>query len=185
MLCFHSKEDIKKSIAECGFTLKSFAKEICVGYSTLVNALNGAQPLTPALMHHIALALDAHERKEEERESVFVFKIKRRKVYELHGVPGKHRLAALCELNEYVRAELIKIGVKFVGEREGMILPPLLLEIPAELSAQIRAEQWQRGYVTDIDGTPYKLNEKGELLKQERFNLKLNATPGDDSEQKT
>lgn len=182
MLYFYSKEDIKKAIAERGFTLKSFAKEICVGYSTLVNALNGAQPLTPVLEHHIALALDAHGRREEERESIFVFKIKGKKVYELHGVPGEDRLESLCRLNEYIRAELIKIGVKFSGQREAMHLPDMIFQVPAELHAQFRAEEWQGGNIIDIDGTRYKLNEKGELLKQERLNLRLEATPGDDTE---
>lgn len=64
-------EAIKKAIALKGFTLKEFAAHICVGYTTLVNALNGTQNLTPTLKNHIKLALG-----EEIREDYYLFKFR-------------------------------------------------------------------------------------------------------------
>ena len=64
-------ENIKKAIALKGFSLKEFAAHICVGYTTLVNALNGTQNLTPSLKNHIKLALG-----EEIREDYYLFKLR-------------------------------------------------------------------------------------------------------------
>lgn len=54
-------EELKAAVLKKWGTIKECAKEIGVSYNTLQMALNGQNPLTKSLRHHLELALGARE----------------------------------------------------------------------------------------------------------------------------
>lgn len=114
---------LKAEIIARGYTLKEFASKICVGYSTLANALNGDTNLTPALRNHIELALRVDDKPAAPaqeapagmtKEGIIIYKIEipAGKVSELcAGLnTDEERAAAIEHLIHHNLNELVELG---------------------------------------------------------------------------
>ena len=137
-------EELKAAVLKKWGTIKECAKEIGVSYNTLQMALNGQNPLTKALRHHLELALGA-------RECMLLYKVNTttKKVEELTAGKGctceRDRLQAMQGIIAHNMELLAKAGANVGWTPEQ--LAAWGVEQPERLSIQATHMPGQRPMV--------------------------------------
>lgn len=122
-----TNEEIKQAIKARGYTIKAFSAKMDVAYKTLLQALNGKQPLTATLKNHILLALSSEGGAVSHapgRDVYMTFKVQvpgGDVVEEIGGTIGARGVAdrrdALAGIIRHNVGELIRLGAS-VSESE-------------------------------------------------------------------
>ena len=143
-----TNEEIKAAIKARGYTIKAFAEKMAVAYKTLLQALNGQQPLTATLKNHILLALQAvpvavDKSTPAGREVYMTFKIQvpgGDVVEEIGGTIGAQGVAdrrdALAGIIRHNIGELVRMGARVAWsdeERARLGLPAAGEALPGHL----------------------------------------------------